>query len=83
VNQLTIGSSWAFYCPAQEESSPRALSLARILLGKPLLVLLGDGLFFLITTPATSLPRTLQRPGATILCHPVLAHSDIAAALAA
>ena len=50
-----------------------ALSLARILLGKPQLVLLGEALWHLEPTAQAALRAHLDRCGATVLCHPVLA----------
>jgi ABC-type transport system involved in cytochrome bd biosynthesis fused ATPase/permease subunit len=53
-----------------------ALSLARILLGKPQLVLLEDGVWHLEQTAHDALAAHLGTAGATILRHPVLAKAD-------
>lgn len=53
-----------------------ALSLARILLGKPQLVLLEDGVWHLEQTAHDALAAHLHTAGATILRHPVLANAD-------
>ena len=60
-----------------------ALSLARILLGKPQLVLLGDGVWYLGITAQGSLAAHLDIAGATILRHPALAKADMAGLQAA
>ncbi|MBD3738964.1 MAG: ABC transporter ATP-binding protein, partial [Pseudomonas balearica] len=60
-----------------------ALSLARILLGKPQLVLLEDGVWHLEKTAHAALAAHLHTTGATILRHPVLANADMARTQAA
>lgn len=60
-----------------------ALSLARILLGKPQLVLLEDGVWHLDPDARDTLAAHIHRTGATILRHPVLAKGDMVGPLAA
>ncbi|WP_354540383.1 ABC transporter ATP-binding protein [Roseovarius sp. MBR-6] len=60
-----------------------ALSLARILLGQPLLVLVDDGFWQLDPKARDAFSAHLATTGATILRHPVLAHADTAGPLAA
>ncbi|MEI4232770.1 ABC transporter ATP-binding protein [Roseovarius sp. D22-M7] len=52
-----------------------ALSLARILLGRPQLVLLGDGVWHLDPAARDTLAAHLERIGATTLRHPTLARA--------
>jgi ABC-type multidrug transport system fused ATPase/permease subunit len=49
-----------------------ALSLARILLGRPQLVLLGEALWHLDPAARAALGAHLETCGATVLRHPVL-----------
>lgn len=60
-----------------------ALSLARILLGKPQLVLLGDDLWHIDPEVRQALAARLETTGTTVLRHPVLAQRDMAASLVA
>jgi ABC-type transport system involved in cytochrome bd biosynthesis fused ATPase/permease subunit len=60
-----------------------ALSLARILLGQPLLVLVDDGFWHLGPKARDAFSAHLAATGATILRHPVLAQADTAGPLAA
>jgi ABC-type multidrug transport system fused ATPase/permease subunit len=60
-----------------------ALSLARILLGKPQLVLLEDGVWHLDPDARDTLAAHIDRTGATILRHPILAKGDNIGPLAA
>lgn len=59
------------------------LSLARLLLRKPQLVLLGDGLWHLDPKSRETLATHIDRTGATILRHPVLAQGNMVGPLAA
>lgn len=60
-----------------------ALSLARALLGRSQLVLLDDGLWHLDPDVRETLAAHLDKIGATIVRHPVLAQGDMAGPLAA
>jgi ABC-type multidrug transport system fused ATPase/permease subunit len=60
-----------------------ALSLARLLLGRPKLVLLGEALWHLAPHAQDALAAHLDACGTTVLRHPVLAGTTNGAFLAA
>lgn len=60
-----------------------ALALARILLGKPKLVLLGDCIWHLDDDARATLAAHIERTKATVLRHPTLAQAAIADGFAA
>jgi len=55
-----------------------ALSVARLVLGRPQLVLLGDGVWHLGRDAAETVAAHLEKTGATILCHPTLSYGEMA-----
>jgi ABC-type multidrug transport system fused ATPase/permease subunit len=61
----------------QSATECSALSLARVLLGKPQLVLLGDALWHLAPEAREALAAELEITGATVLRHPALTQGDM------